>query len=61
METQAIEYNLFTQANLSAPTFENFWNGTLVQMPRNPIDQVKIGQLTENERKVFSLSKILTK
>ena len=57
METQAIEYNLFTQANLSAPTFENFWNGTLVQMPRKPIDQVndqvKIGQLAENERKVF--------
>ena len=55
----------FTQADLSAPTFENFWNGTLVQMPRNPIDQVndqlndqvKIKQLTENERKVFFLIK----
>ena len=55
----------FTQANLSAPTFENFWNGTLVQMPRKPIDQVndqlndqvKYLQLDENERKVFLLIK----
>ena len=61
METQAMEFKQFTQADLSAPTFENFWNGTLVQMPRNPIDQVndqvKIEQLTENERKVFFLIK----
>ena len=51
----------FIQANLSAPTFENFWNGTLVKMPRNPADQVNDQlndrlnslQFTENERKVF--------
>ena len=55
----------FTQANLTAPTFENFWNGTLVQMPRKPADQVNdqlndrlndrlnSSQLTENEQKVF--------
>ena len=51
----------FIQANLSAPTFENFWNGTLVKMPRNPADLVNDQvndrlnslQLTENERKVF--------
>ena len=55
----------FLQANLSSPTFENFWNGTLVQLPRNPagktvdqvIDQVKSLQLTEKEGKVFYLIK----
>ena len=55
----------FVQANLSTPTFENFWNGTLVQLPRNPAskvvdqvnDQVNLLQLTENEEKVFYLVK----
>lgn len=54
-------YKAFSQANLSEPKFENFWNGTLVQMPRKMIDQVndhandqvKYLQLTENEKKVF--------
>ncbi len=55
----------FSNANLSEPSFENFWNGTLVQMPRKQVDQldelvndqVKSPQLTDNERKVFSLLK----
>lgn len=55
----------FVQAKLSSPTFENFWNGTLVQLPRNPAskvvdqvnDQVNSLQLTENEEKVFYLVK----
>ena len=47
----------------SQPSAENFWNGTLVQMPRNPNDQVNDQvnppQLTENEEKVFYLIKEL--
>ena len=59
----------FTQANLAAPTFENFWNGTLVQMPRSfnkqaidqvndqVNDQIESLQLTDNEKKVYYLIK----
>lgn len=59
----------FAQANLAAPTFENFWNGTLVQMPRSfnkqaidqvndqVNDQIESLQLTDNEKKVYYLIK----
>ncbi len=51
----------FNEANLVAPTFENFWNGTLVKIPRNKKEQmpeqindrIKTMQLSENEKKVF--------
>ena len=47
----------FTQARLSTPTFEDFWNGTLVQIPRKMADQVNdqvnSPQLSDNEKKVF--------
>lgn len=57
--------NAFIQANLPVPTFENFWNGTLVKISRNSVDrlndqvndQVKLSQLAENERKVFCFIK----
>ena len=51
---------------MPTPTFENFWNGTLVQIPRNSVDQVKERlnerlkslQLSDNERNVFEFIKM---
>lgn len=56
----------FADAKLPIPTFENYWNGSLVVIPRGqqgeplidtlnePLtDRINLVQLTENQRKVF--------
>ena len=62
----------FTDAKLPVPTFENYWNGALVIIPRGQQDEPlndtlneplnnseTFVQLTENQRKVFSFISLM--